>query len=100
MLHLRIMYRAIRFFLFAFSPETIHKVTVLLLKVLRFVPGAGALMRAFFCVQQPYLEREVFGIKFKNPIGLAAGLDKNGDVYNEFSNFGFAFIKGFFCSNY
>ena len=87
------MYRAIRFFLFAFSPETIHKITIILLKVSRYVPFFPPLLRAFFGYNQPKLKREIMGLKFKNPIGLAAGLDKNAEAYNEFANFGFAFIE-------
>jgi dihydroorotate dehydrogenase len=44
-------------------------------------------------VEDPSLEREVFGIKFKNPVGLAAGFDKDARLYNEFSNFGFGFVE-------
>jgi len=87
------MYRALRFFLFIFPPETIHKITVILLKFTRYIPFSGSIVRSLFCVYSPKLEREVMGIKFNNPIGLAAGLDKNGGVYNEFSDFGFGFIE-------
>ena len=87
------MYRLIRPFLFAFSPETAHKLIAVALKVLGFVPFSGPIMRAIFCYHSPKLEREVFGIKFPNPIGLAAGLDKNAGMYNSMSNFGFGFIE-------
>lgn len=87
------MYRVLRFFLFIFSPEAIHKITIFLLKALHYVPCSGPILRAFFCTHSPALERKVMGIKFKNPIGLAAGLDKNGSAYNEFANFGFSFIE-------
>ena len=39
------------------------------------------------------MEREVFGIRFRNPVGLAGGLDKNGEHYNELADFGFGFIE-------
>jgi len=87
------MYRVLRFFLFAFSPETIHKITVVLLRTSRFIPFFSPIVRTFFGYNQPKLKREIMGLKFKNPIGLAAGLDKNGEVYNEFANFGFAFVE-------
>ena len=87
------MYRFIRFFLFIFSPEAAHKITAVMLKTLRYIPFAGALQRALLCVHSPKLEREIMGIKFKNPIGLAAGLDKNGELYNDFSNCGFGFVE-------
>ncbi len=44
-------------------------------------------------VQDNRLEREVFGIRFKNPVGLAAGFDKDAKLYNELSDFGFGFIE-------
>jgi len=87
------MYRIIRFFLFFFSPEAAHQITAVLLKMMRYVPFAGKLLHNLLCFHSPALEREVMGIKFKNPIGLAAGLDKNGALYNDFSNFGFAFVE-------
>ncbi len=46
-----------------------------------------------YCVQDKRLEREVFGIKFPNPVGLAAGFDKEANLYNSFSNLGFGFIE-------
>ncbi|MCL1973196.1 MAG: quinone-dependent dihydroorotate dehydrogenase, partial [Bacteroidetes bacterium] len=49
--------------------------------------------RAFYGYHSPKLEREIMGIKFRNPIGLAAGIDKNGEICNQFSNFGFGFIE-------
>ena len=87
------MYRFIRPILFAFSPETAHTITALLLKVVRHIPLSAPILRAFFHYDSPVLEREVMGLKFRNPIGLAAGLDKNAEVYNEFANFGFGFIE-------
>ena len=87
------MYKFIRPILFLFQPEQIHDITIKLLKVLSYIPFAGALQRALFNYQNPKLEREVFGIKFKNPVGLAAGFDKNGDSYNNLANFGFGFIE-------
>ena len=87
------MYRFIRFFLFFFSPEVAHKLTAILLKVLRYVPFSGSLLRCMYYFHSSKLEREVLGIKFRNPIGLAAGLDKNGELYNEFSHFGFSFVE-------
>ena len=87
------MYRLIRPFLFAFSPETAHKMIAWGLKTLYYIPFSGPLQRAIFCIYSAKLEREVFGIKFPNPIGLAAGLDKNAELYNPLSNFGFGFIE-------
>lgn len=87
------MYRIIRPILFSFTPETAHSIVRKLLFVLRFIPFSGNILRFFYTYNNKKLEREVFGIKFKNPVGLAAGFDKNADFYNDMSNFGFGFIE-------
>ncbi|MCI1779734.1 MAG: quinone-dependent dihydroorotate dehydrogenase [Bacteroidales bacterium] len=87
------MYKILRFFLFYFSAETAHKIIATLLKIINYIPFSGAVLRFFFDYRNPKLEREVLGIKFRNPVGLAAGFDKNGDLYNLMSNFGFGFIE-------
>ncbi|MFI3263295.1 MAG: quinone-dependent dihydroorotate dehydrogenase [Rikenellaceae bacterium] len=79
--------------LFCFNAETAHKITFTLLKSVSIIPGAAALMRKRYEISHPSLEREVFGIKFKNPVGLAAGLDKNASLYSELSTLGFGFIE-------
>jgi len=63
------------------------------LKVLFKIPGAGRLINKLTQVNDPRLEREVFGLKFKNPVGIAAGFDKQAELYNELANFGFGFIE-------
>ena len=50
-------------------------------------------MKKLFCLKNKNLETELFGIKFSSPVGLAAGFDKNAQLYNEFSSFGFGFIE-------
>ena len=80
-------------FLFSFNPETAHNMTFAGLKFLRYVPFAGAFMRALYKKETPSLEKEVFGIHFPNPVGLAGGLDKNGEFYNDMANFGFGFVE-------
>ena len=87
------MYKFIRSLLFCFPPEQIHSTTMGLLRVLHYIPLAEPLIRGFFNYNNTKLERELFGIKFKNPVGLAAGFDKNGNAYNEIANFGFGFIE-------
>ena len=89
-----IMYKSIiRPILFQFDPEKIHHFTFGLLKFIHKIPGVGSLLRLLYQVNDPSLEREVFGLKFKNPVGLAAGFDKNALLYNELANFGFGFIE-------
>lgn len=91
------MYRLIKPILFfLFPPEQAHHLIKNTLKFLRYVPFAGLIIRCIFSVSrksEKKLEREVFGIKFRNPVGLAAGFDKNGDMYNDLANFGFGFIE-------
>tara|TARA_R110000868_G_scaffold124711_3_gene329470 strand:- start:1840 stop:2775 length:936 start_codon:yes stop_codon:yes gene_type:complete len=50
-------------------------------------------MKSMFAVEDKRLEKELFGLKFKNPVGLAAGFDKNAVLYNELSDFGFGFVE-------
>lgn len=88
------MYKQIiRPILFSFSPETAHNLTFAALKILRFIPFAGKIIRMTYKCDAPELEREVFGLRFRNPVGLAGGLDKNGEFYNDLANFGFGFVE-------
>ena len=83
----------IRPILFLFDPEKVHHFTFTLIRRLSAIPGMPALFRRLYEVNDPKLEREVFGLKFKNPVGLAAGFDKDATLYNQLSNFGFGFIE-------
>ncbi|MHC5354132.1 quinone-dependent dihydroorotate dehydrogenase [Myroides sp. LJL115] len=88
------MYKSlIRPILFKFDPEKVHHFTFNSLKILNKIPGVSALIRANCQINDPRLETEVFGLKFKNPVGLAAGLDKDAKLYSELENFGFGFIE-------
>ena len=87
------MYRLIRKIFFLFDAELIHEFSVKLIKLLSKLPFSEYILRYFFLVNNQSLERNLFGLKFKNPVGLAAGFDKNAECYNEFSNFGFGFIE-------
>ena len=82
----------IRPFLFLLNAERAHYFTFSLVRFLSKM-GFSRLFRALYLVEDPRLEREVFGLKFKNPVGLAAGFDKDAKLYNEFSNFGFGFVE-------
>ena len=87
------MYSLIRRILFLFDAELIHEFSVKAIKILSLLPFSKHILRYFFLVNSKSLERNLFGLKFKNPVGLAAGFDKNAECYNEFSNFGFGFIE-------
>ena len=80
-------------FLFLFDPEKVHYFSFTIIRLGSKIPGMSFLIRKFFCLNHPSLEREVFGLRFKNPVGLAAGFDKDAKLYEELSNFGFGFIE-------
>ena len=87
------MYFLIKPILFQFDPENVHHfVTANLKRVNRF-PGGAALSRAVWGIEDARLEKEVFGLKFKNPVGLAAGFDKNAEMIGEMANLGFGFVE-------
>lgn len=88
------MYKQIiRPILFKFDPEAVHHFTFSAVKLANKIPGFSAICKSIYEVNDPRLEREVFGLKFKNPVGLAAGFDKDAKLYQELSNFGFGFIE-------
>ena len=83
----------IRPFLFLFDPEKVHYFTFSLIRFLSKIPGFTSLFSLLYEVKDTRLETEVFGLKFRNPVGLAAGFDKDAKLYKELSNFGFGFIE-------
>ncbi|MNJ98335.1 Dihydroorotate dehydrogenase [compost metagenome] len=88
------MYQLIKPIFFQFDPEKVHYFVVKRLKWFHdHFPLGKTILRSSFDVNIKGLEREVFGIKFKNPVGLAAGFDKNGEYIEALSNLGFGFIE-------
>ncbi|MFC2091099.1 quinone-dependent dihydroorotate dehydrogenase [Bacteroidota bacterium] len=85
--------RLIRPALFLFPPETVHSIVIRLIKFLHGFPGMSSLFRSLYTVKNPALKRTLLGITFDNPVGLAAGFDKNAEVYNLFADFGFSHIE-------
>ncbi|RNC80195.1 MAG: quinone-dependent dihydroorotate dehydrogenase [Winogradskyella sp.] len=83
----------IRPFLFLLDPEKVHHLTFSLIRFFTKIPGFKGMFRSRYVVEHKSLERELFGLTFKNPVGLAAGFDKDAKLYNELSNFGFGFIE-------
>jgi len=79
--------------LFLFDPEKVHHFTFSLIRFLCKIPFVASIFRGMYQVEDKRLERTLFGITFKNPVGLAAGFDKNAVLYNELANFGFGFIE-------
>ncbi|MBP9067916.1 MAG: quinone-dependent dihydroorotate dehydrogenase [Bacteroidia bacterium] len=87
------MYSILKPLLFRLNPEKAHHVTFSLIKLANFIPGLPALLRGLYKIEHPSLKRTVFGLDFPNPVGLAAGLDKDALVFNEFGNFGFGAVE-------
>ena len=88
------MYKLIiRPVLFLFDPEKVHYFTFSLIRFLCKIPLVQSIFRSLYQFNDKRLERTLFGITFKNPVGLAAGFDKNAVLYNELANFGFGFIE-------
>ena len=87
------MYSLIKPILFQFDPEKVHYFVTRNLKRFNKLPGGAQLSRAVWDFADSKLEREVFGLKFKNPVGLAAGFDKNGEMISELANMGFGFVE-------
>ena len=88
------MYKLIiRPLLFCFDPEKVHYFTFSMIRILSKISGFTTIFKALYEVNDKRLETEVFGLKFKNPVGLAAGFDKDAKLYQELSNFGFGFIE-------
>ena len=87
------MYQLIKPLLFQFDPEKIHYFVTRNLKRFNRLPGGSKLSRLLWDIQDTRLEKEVFGLKFKNPVGLAAGFDKNAEVISEMADLGFGFIE-------
>ncbi len=79
--------------LFLIDAEKAHHFSVKSASLLLKIPGLKALAKSYFSVDHPKLEREVFGLTFKNPVGLAAGFDKNAEYMDEMEAFGFGFVE-------
>lgn len=87
------MYKLIKPILFLLSPEKVHYLVFDLLKFIFAIPGKKAVWKWIYTVKDQRLEKELFGIKFPNPVGLAAGFDKDARLFNELEAFGFGFIE-------
>lgn len=87
------MYKLVKPLFFSMDPETAHHTVTSGLRSFLKVWGAKKIMNTAFAYSHPSLEREVFGLKFKNPVGLAAGFDKNAEYIHEMAALGFGFIE-------
>lgn len=87
------MYTFIRSILFFFSPEKAHHLTANLMRVALKIPGMKSVWKSLFCLNDKRLEKTVFGITFPNPVGLAAGFDKDAKMFEDLAYCGFGFIE-------
>ncbi|WP_282124951.1 quinone-dependent dihydroorotate dehydrogenase [Marinifilum flexuosum] len=88
------LYRLIiRPLLIQFDAEKIHKFTFSCLTLFQKITLIRKISSLFFTINHPALERELFGLKFPNPVGLAAGLDKNAEAFDMLGSMGFGFIE-------
>lgn len=88
------MYKALlKPLLFQLDAEKAHHLVFDNLRRAHRVPGGAAALRGLYDFQHPDLEREVFGLRFRNPVGLAAGLDKNAELLPELGALGFGFVE-------
>ena len=80
-------------FLFLFDPEVVHDFVFLFIKIFNKIPFVRSILRSIYTIENSKLKRNILGIDFPNPIGLAAGFDKDAKLFKELSNFGFGFIE-------
>jgi len=83
----------IRPILFLCDPEKVHHFTFFCIKAMFKIPFVSSVVSGLYRVNDKKLERNLFGLTFKNPVGLAAGFDKNALLFHELSHFGFGFIE-------
>ncbi len=86
-------YPLIRNTLFAFDPEDVHYFVMNNLRRSCAVPAVKSILRSSFQYDHPSLQKNVFGLQFKNPVGLGAGFDKNALFLNELEMLGFGFVE-------
>lgn len=83
----------IRPVLFLFDPEKVHNLTFKAIKYGFKLPFTKKIVKSIYCVENQNLNKQLFGLNFKNPVGLAAGFDKNAKLIDELACFGFGFIE-------
>ena len=87
------MYKFIRAFLFLVDAEKVHYMAMGLLRITLKFSFVKAIFKKTFVIEDARLEKKLFGITFKNPVGLAAGFDKNATSFNDLAYCGFGFIE-------
>lgn len=87
------MYKFFRPLLFLIDPERIHTIVFGILRFMSAIPGFKAVLRVLYQYEHPSLERKILGLTFKNPVGLAAGFDKDAKLIDVLSCLGFGFVE-------
>jgi dihydroorotate dehydrogenase len=87
------MYTLIKSILFRYDPEVIHYKVMNMLKRYCGIAPIRSIIRRMYSVNEPGLEQELWGLKFRNPVGLAAGFDKDALYTDELACLGFGFIE-------
>jgi len=87
------MYQLIRKYLFQQDPEDIHEKTIHALRLVEDSAPGKAILRMIYQLRDKRLENNLWGLKFPNPVGLAAGFDKNAEVYHALGALGFGFVE-------
>jgi len=87
------MYRLLKPLLFNLSPEKAHHLTIKLFKIVLRIPVINTLVKQSYSYEHPNLEKQLVGLTFKNPVGLAAGFDKDGKYFREMAALGFGFLE-------
>ncbi len=90
---LKALYSIFKPLIFLISPEKAHHITVSLWKFILAIPLLSSIVRKNLRVESKSLEKELFGLKFSNPVGLAAGFDKDGKYYHPMAQLGFGFVE-------
>jgi dihydroorotate dehydrogenase len=85
--------KIIRPILFRLNAERAHRLTAWALKVASRIPGVRAVMHRMFTLTDPRLERDVLGMRFPNPVGMAAGFDKDAGLYRQLTMLGLGFVE-------
>src|SRR5690606_4072079 len=87
------MYRLVKPIFFTMDPETAHHQVTGGLRKFNRIWGAKPLLKSIYTVDDPRLKKEVFGLTFKNPVGLAAGFDKNAEYIEDMAGLGICYIE-------
>lgn len=87
------MYRLLRSILFLFNPEFVHHTSFYFIKLLVLTSIGRWFCRKIYCIDNPELHRKILGLSFPNPVGLAAGFDKDARLFNQLESFGFGFVE-------